>query len=206
VPVPVATAVAGPQPDRTQVLSRAMPPVPPAQPAGSSVATPRRRGRLVPAVAALAATAAVLLIVWLLLSRGGPDEPDPGAGSPAPTAETSRSPRPSPKPTVEATPEVTAAGMESFVEDYLATVTTDPSTTWDLLTPQFQAESGNFGQYQKFWSDFQSADIASSQADPDTLQISYTVDYLHQDGSRSSDDVTLQLQGTDGDYLISGES
>ena len=38
------------------------------------------------------------------------------------------------------------------------------------------------------------------------MQISYTVEYLHQDGSKSRDDVTLTLEGTDGDFLIAGES
>jgi hypothetical protein len=32
------------------------------------------------------------------------------------------------------------------------------------------------------------------------------VEYVHRDGQKTSDDVTLQLEGTDGDFLISGES
>ena len=50
------------------------------------------------------------------------------------------------------------------------------------------------------------ADLIDAQADPQTLTISYTVEYLHQDGHKSTDDVTLQLEGTDGDFLIAGES
>jgi hypothetical protein len=37
--------------------------------------------------------------------------------------------------------------MTGFVEDYLATVTSDPKTAWAMLTPSFQAASGNYGQY-----------------------------------------------------------
>jgi hypothetical protein len=122
------------------------------------------------------------------------------------TADPTKSPSHSRTSSPDPTPEVTEAGMETFVEDYLATVTSDPATAWDELTPEFQAQSGNYGQYKKFWSGFQSADIVSSHADPDSLQVSYTVEYLHQDGEKTSDDVTLQLQGADGDYLISGES
>ena len=53
---------------------------------------------------------------------------------------------------------------------------------------------------------FAGADVISAQGDPDSMQISYTVEYLRQDGSKSRDDVTLTLEGTDGDFLIAGES
>ena len=56
--------------------------------------------------------------------------------------------------------------MENFVEDYLTTVTSDPQTAWTMLTPDFQAQSGNYGQYQKFWSQYQTADITSSERRP----------------------------------------
>ena len=109
-------------------------------------------------------------------------------------------------PTSSAPADVTADGMENFVETYLATVTSDPKSAWAMLTPDFQAASGNFGQYQKFWGQFQSADLLTAQADPESKQISYTVEYLHRDGSKTRDDVTLTLEGTDGDFRIAAES
>jgi hypothetical protein len=96
--------------------------------------------------------------------------------------------------------------MESFIETYLATVTSDPKAAWEMLTPEFQAQSGGYGQYKKFWSGFQGADLLSSRADPDTMQIAYTVEYLRQDGSKIRDDVTLTLDGTDDSFRIAGES
>ncbi len=36
-----------------------------------------------------------------------------------------------------------------------------------MLTPEFQAESGGFGQYQKFWDQWESADGRQHQADAD---------------------------------------
>jgi serine/threonine protein kinase len=195
LPAPVpSSAVVVPEPTRTQVMTHGVPPVPPAAPATGS----RRRSGLVPGLAVLAVVVAIGLIAWLMLSGDDPGTAQSGpptrsAGSGASSGSTR-------------TAGVTADGMENFVEDYLATVTTDTAAAWDELTPEFQTVSGNYGQYKKFWSDMQTADIVSSKADPDTLEFSYTVEYLHQDGQKTSDDVTLQLEGTDGDYLISGES
>jgi serine/threonine protein kinase len=198
-PVPSPTLVAPEEPARTQVMSHGVPPVPPVAPPPTSPAGgPRRRSGLAPALAALTVVVAIGLIFWVALTGDGPDAST--AGKPDKSGSTSASSAASPSA------KVTADGMENFVEDYLATVTTDPAAAWDRLTPEFQAQSGNFGQYKKFWSDIRSADIVSSEADSDALQISYTVEYLHQDGRKTTDDVTLQLEGTDGDYLISGES
>jgi serine/threonine protein kinase len=185
-PVPVVTPLhppVEPEPSHTQVLSPA-----PAAPS-------RRRRGVLPVVAVLVLVAAVVLIGWLTLFRGG-DGGGSQAGSGGSTdASHSQSPASA----------VTAQGMTSFVTDYLATVTSDPATTWEELTPAFQEESVNYGQYKKFWSDIDQATIVSSQADPKTLQISYRVRYVHQDGSTTYDDVVLHLEGTDGDYRIAAE-
>jgi serine/threonine protein kinase len=198
VPVPSPTLVVE-EPAKTQVMAHGVPPVPPAPPAPRPAARQRRRPGAAPLIAALAVALAIGLILWVALTGDGPDDTKAGSSGPngKPSASSSGA-RPS--------ADVTVDGMENFVEDYLATVTTDPATAWEQLTPEFQAQSGNYGQYKKFWSGFQSADIVSSEADPESLQVSYTVEYLRQDGEKTSDDVTLQLQGVDGEYLISGES
>lgn len=72
--------------------------------------------------------------------------------------------------------------------------------------PQFQDQSGSFGQYKKFWSSIQTADLIDFQADPEAMTVTYTVEYLYQDGHKSTDEVTLRLEGTDGNFLIAGES
>jgi len=97
--------------------------------------------------------------------------------------------------------------MESFINDYLATVTTDPKTAWEMLTPSFQDASHGYGHYHGFWKTIESAQPTSIEADPQTLQVHYSVDYVEKkDQSRTSDDVTLQLVYQDGNYLIDGES
>jgi serine/threonine protein kinase len=194
LPAPVpARPVAVPDPARTQVMTHGVPPVPPAAPATA----PRRRSRLVPGLALLGVVVAIGLIAWLVLSGGSPDNSEAGSSRPSggsgPSSSTQKA-------------DVTADGMQNFVEDYLATVTTDPASAWDELTPEFQTVSKGYDTYLGFWSTIQTADIVSSKADPETLEFSYTVEYVHRDGQKTSDDVTLQLEGTDGNFLISGES
>jgi eukaryotic-like serine/threonine-protein kinase len=200
VPVPTRAGVE-PEQSRTRVLSRAVPPVQPAPtpvPAAGPPARSHRRRVLLPVLAVVAVVAAAALVGWLALSRPGGDGRDPGSTNSRDGSRASSGSGPAAA--------VTAAGMKTFVEDYLATVTSDQAAAWDELTPSFQAESGNFGQYQKFWSDYQSARVVSIQADPGTQQVSYTVEYVDQEGRTTSDDVTLHLEGTDGDYLIADES
>ncbi len=96
--------------------------------------------------------------------------------------------------------------MEAFVEEYLATVTSDPASAWERLTPQFQQASGGFGGYRGFWSTIASAEPAGISADPDGMTVSYDVAYERADGTTSSDSVTLNLvMDGEGGYLISGE-
>jgi FlaG/FlaF family flagellin (archaellin) len=148
-------------------------------------------------VLAIVVVLAVIVAAWVL----GTDD-DPGAKPETPSSSPSGSTS-APPATTEG---VTADGMENFMEDYLATVTSDPKTTWGRLTPQFQKESGGFGTYKKFWSGYQSADIVDFEADPEAMTVTYTVEYLDQDGQKSTDVVTLRLEGTDGNFLIAGES
>ncbi|MBZ5740995.1 serine/threonine-protein kinase [Nocardioides mangrovi] len=196
LPVPAAAPVAETPTLRTLTIPPAAPP-----PAAPPVTPPprERRGRGAVAILAVAAiVVAVALVAWLALrgddtpAETGTDKPTRSASSGPATSGTSQA-------------AVTEDGMENFVEDYLATVTTDPHAAWQQLTPDFQAQSGNFGQYQKFWRTISTADMTSAQADPESKQITYTVEYQHPDGSKTSDEVTLTLEGTDGDYLIAAE-
>ena len=197
-------------PAPTRVLSRTVPPAPPAySPAPDAAQTPdprRDRGRALPVLAAVVTIVAIAVIGWLAFTAGAGGEGDgtaaaPGGGRDSTATEGSRS------PSGDGAPDgVTPDGMQSFIEEYLATVTSDPKSAWAWLTPDFQAASGGFGRYNSFWRSIETADVRRAEADPADRRISYTVEYLHRDGSRTTDDVTLVLQGTDGDYLIAAES
>jgi serine/threonine protein kinase len=202
-PLPQAVPVgvpASPQtgPTSTQVIA-AVPPVSPAPgEAPAPAPRPRRRSAALPLLAlAIVVVLVVIVAAWVL----GNDD-DPGADPETPSSSPSGSSS-APPATTEG---VTVDGMENFMEDYLAAVTSDPKAAWERLTPQFQKESGGFGQYKKFWSGYQSADIVDFAADPEAMTVTYTVEYLHQDGQKTTDNVTLQLEGTDGNFLIAAET
>ncbi len=193
---PVTAPVTGPRTEPGPVAPPEAPAAPP-EPRGGR----RRRPWLVPALVALAAVLLVGLVTWAAL-RGDDEQPAANSGG----GETTSTPSPSSSPTSSPTKqEPTEAEMTSFVDDYLATVTEDPATTWKRLTPGFQDQSGGFGAYRRFWSGFESATPGTISADPKAMTVSYDVDYVRKDGGRSSDNVTLQLVEQDGDLLIDGE-
>ena len=96
--------------------------------------------------------------------------------------------------------------MRRFVQDYLATVTSDPAAAFERLTPEFQQASGGFGGYRGFWGTIASAAPSGIQPDPEAMTVSYDVAYERADGSSATDRVTLELvEDGDGGYLIAGE-
>jgi serine/threonine protein kinase len=215
---PAPSTVRAAEPERTQVMSRAVPPVDPAPtPVGPRPpARPeKRRGALLPVLVAVAAVLVVALLAWALLSDGDGSTDRTSAeptGSPV-RSSTSSSPSERTSPSASqsassppATPRPTADGMESFIEDYLATVTANPRAAFAMLTPAFQQASGGLGGYQSFWNTIASAEPTSVSADPGSLTVDYTVDYTREDGSTATDEVSLQLVFEDGRYLIAGES
>ncbi|MCH1869034.1 serine/threonine-protein kinase [Nocardioides sp. CFH 31398] len=175
----------------------------------------RERSRALPAVVvAVAVVLVALLGLWLGL-QGGDDGQEAGGGSsPSAPATTdggspsgSGSPSESPSPSESESPEADAADMTAFIEGYLATVTSDPEAAFGELTPGFQSASGGIGGYRGFWDGIASATPSNVSADPDTMTVSYDVDYRLVGGGSDSDQVTLRLELTDdGQYLIAGEN
>jgi serine/threonine protein kinase len=172
-------------------------------------ARPRRRSWLPWLVGA----AAVLLVgVVLVVLLQDDEQPTAGAGD----QTTSQSPSPSPSgttdqpseesPTEEATQPATRREMTQFITDYLSTVTSDPEATYAMLTPEFQEASNGFDGYTGFWGTVESATPRDVQADPEALTVTYTVDYVMQNGQEQTDDVSLQLVRQDDTYLIAGEA
>lgn len=154
----------------------------------------RRRGRGT-VLAVLAAVLVLGLFGWLLTRED--DEPDGGAASAGDPTGQSESPADEDGPTEE--------GMSTFVRGYLSTVTEDPGTTWERLTPAFQKKSGNFGQYQKFWRPIASAEVSDLAVDTEAMTVSYHVEYDKTNGDTLEDDRTLLLEYVDGEYLIADE-
>ncbi|KRF30559.1 serine/threonine-protein kinase [Nocardioides sp. Soil805] len=171
---------------------------------------PRRRRSVLPwLVAAAAAILIGILVVASLQDDPGQPAADPGSGSssPSPSSESPTSESPSSEsPTEDATPVATRREMTAFIEDYLATVTSDPRASFAMLTPQFQQASNGFEGYSGFWGTVESATPRDITADPESLTVTYTVDYVMESGREDTDDVSLQLVRQDDTYLIAGEA
>jgi eukaryotic-like serine/threonine-protein kinase len=167
----------------------------------------RRRGLV---LAGIAAALLLVAVAGLALSLSGGDDPEQGSeqGSAAPeTSEeeptTEPSPTESPSEDAGTSP---AASQRKFVRDYLAAATSDPSASWEMLTPSFQEASGGFGSYEGFWSTNTSASVSDIAADPEQGQVTYTVTYEKTDGRTTAPEtVTLQLVESDGRWLIADE-
>jgi len=205
-PVPSAAAVPAAA-ESTQVLAPepvapstpppvdtpAQPPVAPARPAR------RPRTSTILIGIGLVALVLLLLLAWSLWNAGDdPGTTTPDGGSPSQSEQSQDSEPPAPEPTAE--------GMEAFITDYLATAPSDPETTFEMLTPRFQEESGGFDSYSGYWSTIETATPGEINADPDTLTVSYSVDYVRTDGTEAAGNVVLGLVFEDGEYLIDREN
>ncbi len=195
----------GPGPDGgTQVLAptptpEPLPPPPPVHRRGPS-------GVIIGVLIALVVVALFLLFAWLFGAFDG-NESSSGAesGPDRPTSETSAS---QPEDSSSAPdPQEQEAAMESFLTTYIQTAIDDPNSSWTMLTPQFQAQSKNFGQYKGFWDQWQSAEVTDVSADATAMTVSYSIVYTPE--GKGGDDVTNQVRLTlqpDGDsFLIAAE-
>lgn len=168
-------------------------------------ATPVRGGGRFP-TGWLVVAAAVLLVAvltwWMWPGDDGRPEAQPPGDSQASASTTDN---PQTEPAAE-TSERTRQEMAAFVTEYLETVTSDPRTAFEQLTPEFQEASNGFGGYNGWWRTVESASVSRIVPNVDNLTVSYTVDYVMKNGSRSTEQVILQLERQDDRYLIAGEA
>ena len=120
-----------------------------------------------------------------------------------PTSEPASTPT-SQEPTTPAAAN-TRRDITEFIASYLATVTTDRRATYAMLTPEFQAESGGFEGYSRFWRTIATATPSDIEVDAEALTVSYDVSYRTVSGGSFNDSVILQLERVDAGYLIAGE-
>ncbi|MCW2795299.1 MAG: protein kinase [Nocardioides sp.] len=183
----------------TRVMSQVVPPVLPTTPT-RIVSSPkasrphrRRRGMLLAVILGCVVVLALLTALAYSLGSGNDPNGNPGSGSSgnSPTGTTGTG--------------ATVAGMEDFVATYLSTVTKDPTAAFQLLTPQFQADSGGLSGYETFWDSVEKAKLDSIEADPDALTVHYSVEYDRGHGHKVTDDTNLRLTYDNGSYLIADE-
>jgi serine/threonine protein kinase len=172
------------------VTQPSVPAAPATRPAVSR--SPRRPPtKVLLGVLGLVLAAVLAIVVYAAVSGREPASDNQARPSPTPTSS---------KPSATGP---TAAGMESFIRDYVAAVAADPATSWQMLTPKFQAESGGFETYRDFWDDATDGRVLSISADPETLTVSYQVRFGNFDNGPGP--TVLDLAFEDGRYLIDGE-
>jgi serine/threonine protein kinase len=172
--------------------------------APAPVAGRGRRRSTWPWVAAVVLLVAVAVLGYVALNNGGSGNNDQTSGGTS-HGTTPSSPHSS-SPSSSAGSRDQAAAMEQFITTYLSTVTSDDRTTYAMLTPGFQQQSGQYGGYHGYWKTIASASPHHVTADPAGMTVSYDVDYVKQDGSTSTGHVTLDLVKNGSSYLIAGES
>ncbi len=138
--------------------------------------------------------AAILLGLGLWAALADGDAPSNQAGSGA-SSQPSSTPEEEPEPTEE--------GIKTFIRDYVDAVGSDPATSWQMLTPKFQNESGGFETYKRFWDSASNGRVLSISANPDNLSVSYQVRFDNFDNGPGP--TVLDLVFEDGRYLIDGE-
>ena len=153
---------------------------------------PRRR----PSTALLIALGAALLLVLAVASYAALSGRAPASSSKSPSGTASSHSTAPAKPT--------AQGMETFIRSYVSAVATDPNTSWQMLTPKFQRESGGLDHYRSFWDRATNGRVLSIDANPSDLTVSYQVHFDNFDNGPGP--TVLQLKFSRGHYLIDGES
>jgi serine/threonine protein kinase len=177
--------------EHTQVLTTLPAPPAPAPPPRTPKAQGRRPSKaLLAGAGVVVALLAAIVVVVLLNNRDAPKgtTANPPAKQPA-------------SQTADAKP--TAQGMKSFIRDYVSAVSTDPDTSWAMLTPAFQKQSGGLEKYRNFWSSATNGRVLSISANPDDLSVSYQVHF--DDFNNGPGPTVLDLSFENGHYKIAAE-
>ncbi len=214
----VAMGTVSPASDTASDTASAPAPVP--TPVPTPIAAQTAAGRPGFPLGRLVAVAALVLLVglggWLMWPDGEERDSsaDPSGSTqsqePQPSEKSSASKEPTEEPSATApttdptTPEG-AAAMRAFVQDYFSQVTSDPESTFEMLTPQFQSQSGGYESYSGFWSTIESATPSDIRVDAEALTTTYTIRYVAMSGRTSREQGRLRLQRSGDGYLIAGE-
>ncbi|MDQ6527073.1 hypothetical protein RB608_25895 [Nocardioides sp. LHD-245] len=162
---------------------------------------PPAESRSLPVGALVLAGAAVLALLGVvgaaLLFTGGDEEPRTRPESPAATSgepeddPTTAEPSDGPAPP-------TAAELENFARDYVATASGDPGLGFTWLTAAYQQRSP---RYREVWSSIRDPRVLSVSADPRAMSVSYRYRYRLAGGGSRTEDITLFLV-QDGERLL----
>ncbi|GAA5078394.1 serine/threonine-protein kinase [Nocardia iowensis] len=131
--------------------------------------------------------------------------PAPSSTTPTPTPTPSPTPSKAPPTTVTATPfgPPPAASVAQFIQGYYSMLPGNTSAAWSQLTPSYQAQTGGYDAYVRFWSAIQAVSVGSvtpSGESRATASITYTM----KSGERRSESRWFQVVSENGRMLIAG--
>ncbi|MGW5387328.1 serine/threonine-protein kinase [Nocardia sp. NPDC003963] len=169
--------------------------------------------------ALLAGAAALVLVViagLALANFTGGDTDDPAALAPgtsqapapdtseADTSTTARSTTtttapPTTTPAETGTP--TPARVEQFVRGYYGLLPGDPSAAWAQLSPAYQASTGGYAEYTRFWSGFAAVSVGAVTPAGNGAAVA-TITYTMSNGSTQSESRSFQVEPQSGQLVI----
>lgn len=158
---------------------------------------PRRRPVLGLALAGAAVIVLLGLVGAALLLTGGDGDPrtQPETAG-APSTDQEQEPTTA-EPSAGPTPP-TAAELENFARDYVATASGDPALGFTWLTEAYRQRSP---RYREVWASIRDPRVLSVSADPVAMTVSYTYRYRLAGGGSRTEDITLFLV-QDGERLL----
>ncbi|MEV0110278.1 protein kinase [Nocardia sp. NPDC050799] len=214
VPPPGGTPPAFRGPRQPTAASGAVPPPPGGQPTAGPGSSRKRTG-----VALLAAVSALILVVVAGLALadvlGGEAGDDPGAlapgtsqalapGTPEPGTETTARPSTTtgaPTTTTAETGPPSAARVEQFVRGYYGLLPGNPSAAWSQLSPAYQATTGGYAEYTRFWSTISAISIGAVTPSGTGSAVA-TITYTMSNGSVQSENRSFQVVPEGGQLVI----
>ncbi|WP_245607433.1 serine/threonine-protein kinase [Pseudonocardia spinosispora] len=125
---------------------------PPAMPSGAAAARPGRRQR--------PSTVGIVLLIVVLVIAGGIALLAYGIGSSGGSSdEASSRPGVSVAPTTPGAEAVTTTDPATFIKAYYQLAPANPTEAWKLLSPQAQAQSKSFADYQSFYTSLKTVTV-----------------------------------------------
>ncbi|WP_147143416.1 serine/threonine-protein kinase [Nocardia ninae] len=130
--------------------------------------------------------------------------PTPSSAPPSPTPTPAPTTVP-PPPTVTATPfgAPQSANVVQFVQGYYSMLPGNTSGAWAQLTPSYQAQTGGYTEYSRWWGTVSSVSAGKvTQSGDNRAVVSLT--YRMKNGETRSENRWIQVVSDNGRMLISG--
>ncbi|WP_280269986.1 serine/threonine-protein kinase [Nocardia wallacei] len=134
--------------------------------------------------------------------------PAPSTAPATPSAQPSSAPTPTPsapRGTTTAPPSTTApppVSASAFVANYYGMLPGNVSGAWSSLSPSYQAQTGGYDSYVRFWSQFSSVSASNIVQNGDTAVA--TITYRYKNGQQESEQRWFRVVNDGGRPLIVG--